>query len=153
MIARWAALLSAPVVAAATLDAQAATPRGAVVVPDGTRVRVEIADTWATRQQGLMFRKTLAANEGMIFVFDKPGYHAFWMKNTLIPLDMLWLDQGGRVVSLAGAVPPCQADPCPSYGGDAEAMYVVEVVAGFARQHGVKVGDRLKLENIPKQGT
>ena len=72
------------------------------------------------------------------------------MKNTLIPLDMLWLDPEGRVVSIARSVPPCKPDPCPSYPPTADALYVVELVAGFARQHSVKVGDALRLEGVPK---
>jgi hypothetical protein len=120
--------------------------------PDGTRVAVEIVDTDATRQRGLMFRTNLAPNEGMVFVFPRVGSYPFWMKNTLIPLDMLWLDPQGRVVSIARSVPPCKADPCPSYPPDADALYVVELVAGFAIQHGVKVGDLLKLEAVPKVG-
>ena len=132
--------------------AQSALPRGRVLFPDGARVSVDIVDTDATRQRGLMFRTSLAANEGMIFVFDVPGFYPFWMKNTLIPLDMLWLDPEGRVVSIASSVPPCKSDPCPSYPPTADALYVVELVAGFARQHNVKVGDVLKLEGVPKTG-
>jgi uncharacterized membrane protein (UPF0127 family) len=132
--------------------AQSVLPRGRVDFPDGARVAVEIVDTDATRQRGLMFRTSLAPNEGMVFVFPRVGSYPFWMKNTLIPLDMLWLDPGGRVVSIAQSVPPCKADPCPSHPPDADALYVVELVAGFANQHGVKVGDLLRLEGVPKTG-
>lgn len=128
---------------------QYATPRGEVIFPDGTRVSVEIAATDAERQRGLMFRKALAPNEGMIFIFDEVGFYPFWMKNTLIPLDMIWLDPEGRVVSIAPSVPPCKADPCPTYPPSAEALYVVEVVSGFAKAHGVKIGDRLVLKGLP----
>jgi uncharacterized protein len=131
--------------------AQYAAPTGEVVFPDGTRVKVEIADTEAKRQRGLMFREQLAPNEGMIFLFDELDYYPFWMKNTLIPLDMLWLDPDGRVVSIAQSVPPCKADPCPSYFPDAKSVYVVEVVSGFVREHKVKVGDVLQLRNVPKK--
>ncbi len=129
---------------------QWASPRAGVVFPDQTRVTVEIADTPPKRQRGLMFRETLAPNEGMIFLFEEPGFYPFWMKNTLIPLDMLWLDERGRVVSIAESVPPCEADPCPSYPPTAgtSALYVVEVVSGFTRQHNVKVGDVLTLEGL-----
>jgi hypothetical protein len=145
-----AILLASTLIAARN---QSAVPRGWVIFRDGTKVSVEIAATPARRQMGLMFRTHLPSNEGMIFVFDQPGPYAFWMKNTLIPLDMLWLDGGGRVVSIATAVPPCKTDPCPNYPPDANAMYVVEVASGFAKAHGVKVGDALKLEGIPKKGT
>ncbi len=134
---------------------QWAEPRGEVTFPDQTSVRVEIADTPATRQMGLMFRENLLPSEGMVFIFDEPGYFPFWMKNTLIPLDMLWLDAEGRVVSIAQSVPPCEADPCPSYPPDpgSTATYVVEVVAGFAKQHAVSRGDVLELKGIARPGT
>lgn len=142
VVAVWAAWVGVAL-------AQYATPRGEVIFPDGTRVSVEIAATDAQRQRGLMFRKSLAPNEGMIFIFDDVGFYPFWMKNTLIPLDMIWLDPDGRVVSIAASVPPCKADPCPTYAPSADALYVVEVVSGFTKAHGVKVGDRLLLKGLP----
>ncbi|MCU0255790.1 MAG: DUF192 domain-containing protein [Vicinamibacterales bacterium] len=130
--------------------AQYAKPRGEVVFPDKTRVSVEIAVTDAERQRGLMFRERMAPNEGMVFVFDQDGTYPFWMKNTLIPLDMIWVDRDYRIVDIAHSVPPCKADPCPSYGHKGSATYVVEVVSGFARQRGVKVGDVLVFAGVPK---
>jgi uncharacterized membrane protein (UPF0127 family) len=126
------------------------SPRATVVFKDQTRVTAEIADTDDKRQRGLMFREALDQNEGMIFIFDEPGFYPFWMKNTLISLDMLWVDVHGKIVSIAQSVPPCEADPCPSYPpiAGSSALYVVEVVAGFTRQHGVKVGDTLIIEGF-----
>lgn len=132
--------------------AQHAAPRGTIVFPDGTRVSVEIADSPEARERGLMFRRPLAPNEGMVFVWGAPGFYPFWMKNTLIPLDIIWLDDKGKVVSIAPSVPPCKADPCPTYPPRGNASYVVEVVAGFAAAHDVKVGDVLKLSGIPARG-
>jgi uncharacterized membrane protein (UPF0127 family) len=140
---------------------QWATPVAEVVFPDQTRVRVEIADTDAKRRRGLMFRTELPQNEGMIFLFDRPGYYPFWMQNCLIALDMLWLDPSARVVSIAHSVPPCQlancAPPCPSYDcpntapdPGTEALYVVEVASGFAKKHAVKVGDVLTLSGVTR---
>jgi uncharacterized membrane protein (UPF0127 family) len=142
-------LLIAAVHAAAV---QSKLPRGRAVFPDETAVSIDIADTEPVRERGLMFRERLAPNEGMIFVFPQSGYYPFWMKNTLIPLDMLWLDGSGRIVSIARSVPPCKADPCPSYPPDANASYVIEVVSGFSREHGLKVGDVVKLEGVPSRG-
>ena len=140
-------------------EGQWAVPTAEVVFPDKTRVRVEVADTDQKRQRGLMFRKELAANDGMIFVFDQAGYYPFWMQNCVISLDMLWLDSAGRVVSIAESVPPCRLPgcppPCPSYDcpnqppdRGTEALFVVEVMSGFAKTHGVKVGDLLELKGI-----
>ena len=136
------------VVAAATALAQGSAPRGEVVFADGTRVAVEIADTAALRQRGLMWRRHLAAGEGMVFVFPEEGDYPFWMKNTLIPLDMIWVDANRRVVAIAHSAQPCEADPCPTYPPHARALFVVEVVAGFAKAHAVAVGDVLTFANI-----
>ena len=135
----------------AKINRQWATPRGEVIFPDQTRVSVEIADTDERRQRGLMFRERLAPGEGMIFLFDEPGSHPFWMKNTLIPLDMIWLGPDEHIVWIAHSVPPCKADPCPSYGHEGVALYVVEVVSGFAKQHGLRVGDKLTLKGIARR--
>ncbi|HSL20055.1 MAG TPA: DUF192 domain-containing protein [Vicinamibacterales bacterium] len=134
----------------AHVNGQWASPRGEVTFPDSTRVTVEIADTDAKRQRGLMFRERMAPGDGMIFLFDEPGNYPFWMKNTLIPLDMIWLDKDARIVWIAESVPPCKADPCPSYDHKGQALYVVEVVSGFAKQHKLKVGDKLVLEGIKR---
>ena len=127
---------------------QRAAPRAEVIFRDKSTVLVEIADTDEKRARGLMFRQTLAPSEGMIFVFDEPGFHPFWMKNTLIPLDMIWLDAEYRILSIAHSVPPCKADPCPSYPHEGAATYVVEVVSGYARRHGLKVGDRVVVKGL-----
>jgi hypothetical protein len=129
-------------------SAQASAPRGEVTFPDMTRVVVEIARTPDQRARGLMFREKMAPNEGMVFIFDEAGFYPFWMKNTLIPLDMIWVDPQFRIVSISHSVPPCKADPCPSYPPGGNALYVVEVVSGFARQHGLAPGDRLVFTNI-----
>ena len=126
--------------------AQSTGSGGWVTFPNGTKVGVEIADTEATRARGLMFRRSLAQDQGMIFLFEQSGLHPFWMKNTIVPLDILWLDQSGRIVSIAHSAPPCTVDPCPSYPPGTEARAVVEVVAGFAKQHRVKVADVVKID-------
>jgi uncharacterized membrane protein (UPF0127 family) len=136
--------------------AQSALPRGEVVFPDSTRVAVEVASTPAARERGLMFRTHMAPNEGMVFVFPETGHYPFWMKNTLIPLDIVWVDRQFTVVHVAASVPPCKADPCPTFPPPAspkgDALYVVELVSGFAAQHGVKAGDTLVFRNVPAPG-
>lgn len=88
----------------------------------------------------------------MLFLFPEKARHAFWMKNTLIPLDILWIDEARTVVHIERAVPPCQADPCPSYAPDRQALDVLELAAGEAAARGIEVGDVLELrggiENI-----
>lgn len=135
----------------AAAAAQYAAARGEVIFPDKTRVSVELAVTPEERARGLMFRTEMAPNEGMVFVFEEPGFYPFWMKNTLIPLDMVWVDAGYRVVSIQHSVPPCKKDPCPNFSPSSDnAVYVVELVSGFARDHGLKKGDTLVFKNVPK---
>lgn len=132
--------------AATNTPAAAAGPR--IVFPDGFAVSVEVAANDETRQQGLMYRDQLAENRGMIFLFTQPGEYPFWMKNTLIPLDMIWLDAAHRIVHIAHDVPPCKADPCPSYPPNAQSSYVLETAAGVAARHKLKDGDVLRYEGL-----
>lgn len=115
------------------------------VVLKGKSFYVEVADNDPARMQGLMFREQMAADRGMIFLFGEEAMQAFWMKNTLIPLDILYFDSKFRLVSAQTDVPPCKADPCPSYPTSAPAQYVLELNAGMADKLGVKVGDKLEF--------
>lgn len=114
-----------------------------VFLTGGQAVTAELAVTDEARAKGLMFREKLLADQGMLFVFEADGYHSFWMKNTLIPLDLLWLDAARRVVHIEADVPPCCEDPCPTYGPKIPARYVLELKAGSAAALGVKLYDRL----------
>jgi len=114
----------------------------------GVQVRAEVVDTPPAMERGLMFRESLPQNEGMLFVFERTGVYPFWMKNTLIPLDIVWLDEDWRIVSIAASVPPCRADPCPSYPPSGPARYVVEVNGGFTRTHGIARGDRVVVAGV-----
>ncbi len=102
--------------------------------------QVEIADTDATRQQWLMFREELGTQSGMLFVFESSYPHGFWMKNTLIPLDMIWIDEQMKIVDIQTAL-PCVADPCPSFIPNGNATYVLEVNAGLWEQLWLKKWD------------
>ena len=119
------------------------------VTPDGTHVHLELALTDEERQLGLMFRDTLPSDHGMLFIFDTDGPLEFWMKNTFIPLDFVWVSAAGEVVDLRAHVPPCRSDPCPSYGSGKPARAVLEVNAGFAAAHGVRLGQQLTFPNVP----
>jgi uncharacterized membrane protein (UPF0127 family) len=140
-------LLACGVNTSAPAPAQPPAAAGpSVVLPDGYVVHVEIASDDATRQQGLMYRDTLARDRGMLFFFPESGNYPFWMKNTLIPLDMIWIDDQKRVVHVAANVPPCKADPCPSVPPNANARYVLEIAAGEAARHGLANGQTLKFQ-------
>lgn len=102
---------------------------------------IEIADTFASRQQGLMNREYLPQDAGMLFVFDVPGSYWFWMKNTLIPLDIIWMDEDFVVVDTA-TMTPCQADPCPIYNHSWQALYALEINAGLVEEYDVVPGSQ-----------
>lgn len=105
------------------------------------RFSVEIADDDGERAQGLMFRETLGAAQGMLFVYPRPGSHSFWMKNTLIPLDMLFVTPDGVVQHVhAMAVP---GDLTPIGGGDG-VLAVLEIRGGLAAAMGIEPGDEIR---------
>ena len=115
------------------------TAGGEVTVP------VEVANTPAKRERGLMGRQSLASDAGMVFVFPKDSKDAFWMKDTLIPLSIAFYDDRGRIVSLLD-MEPCRAQPCPLYSPGAAYRGALEVNRGAFDRWGVRVGDRLRLE-------
>jgi YVTN family beta-propeller protein len=112
----------------------------------GIPVYVDVANDPEEQSKGLMFRKSMEWNNGMFFVNDDVKYLAFWMKNTYIPLDMIFVDKDLRIVDIKEDVQPClQEDICPSYPSKQPAKYVLEVNAGFVHQNGIRVGDTLYL--------
>lgn len=117
---------------------------------NGECVSLEIVDSPEERAVGLMNRTVLAPNWGMLFVFDQSGRHYFWMKNTLVALDMIWLDENQKIVGIRHAL-PCEAEPCPVYAPedpDASAKFVVEVNSGFSEKNGVRQGQKIAFKNL-----
>ena len=114
----------------------------------GHRFDIEVATDEAARQRGLMFRDSMADDHGMLFVFGDPAMRTFWMKNTRIPLDILYFDQNYKLVSAALRTPPCHSagDNCPVYPSSGAAQYVLELNAGIAEKLGVKPGDTLSVQ-------
>jgi uncharacterized protein len=122
-----------------------------VVLPSGAVFALEVARTPEQTAQGLMFRESLAPSTGMVFLFDAPRPQAFWMKNCHFALDMVFTRKDGTVVDVLENVPPCDADPCPSYPSRAPADTVVELTAGEAKRHGVVTGARLSFFSVPER--
>lgn len=105
------------------------------------KLRVEVADNDAEREQGLMWRKSLAPDQGMLFDFKTPRPVAFWMKNTLIPLDMIFIQQDGTILSIARNTVPHDETPVPSGGA---VVGVLEIAGGRAAALGLLPGDKVR---------
>ena len=118
---------------------------------DGQCVKVEIVQTQKERERGLQNRGSLDKDAGMLFIFAKSGKHGFWMKNTLISLDMIWLNNYQEIVYIQENAVPCRMPPCKIYSPDRDALYVLEVNAGYAEEQGLKVGDRADFKIKFKQ--
>lgn len=108
---------------------------------------VEIADDEKERAQGLMFRDSMARGAGMLFVYPKPQRAAFWMKNTLIPLDIIFLDQTGRVITIQADAIPGDLTPLP--GGD-NVFAVLEINGGLSAQYGISIGSEMRHKVFSK---
>lgn len=119
-----------------------------VTLSSGTRslsLWVEIADDPPEHAEGLMGRTELGEDRGMLFIFPDSRPLNFWMKNTLIPLDVLYFDAAGEFVSIR-TMDPCTIDPCQGYPSDGSAKYALEVEAGFASREGVGEGWRMEIK-------
>ena len=118
-------------------------------LPDAFVVKLELAVTQQEVAEGLMYRPSLPENRGMLFIFDDDRYPSFWMKNTLISLDLIFLDSAGSVVDIVANVPPCATDPCPTYSPRKPARAVLEVASGTAAAHGIEPGDAIAFDRVP----
>jgi len=128
------------------LTACSALASGATVELNGKRFEVEIAADPESQTRGLMFRDSMAPDHGMLFTFDETQVRTFWMKNTRIPLDILYFDDHYKLVSMQQRVPPCSlGDRCPVYPSTGPARYVLELNAGTAEKLGTKAGDTLTV--------
>jgi uncharacterized membrane protein (UPF0127 family) len=124
-------------------------PLPRAVLPDGFAIDLELALTAEEISSGLMFRPSLPDSRGMLFLFDRPRLPSFWMKNTLVPLDLVFLDGTGAVVDVIANVQPCAADPCPNYPPSSPTRAVLEIVAGGASAHGLAIGTIIQFERVP----
>jgi uncharacterized membrane protein (UPF0127 family) len=111
----------------------------------GHPLKVEVAQSDAEREKGLMHRKSLGRDDGMVFVFDEPGYHAMWMKNTLIPLSVAFVDREGTILSIHDMEP----QTLTTHQSAGPSIYAVETNKGWFAQKKVKVGD--KVTGLPKK--
>jgi uncharacterized membrane protein (UPF0127 family) len=110
------------------------------------KINIEVADNGPERQQGLMFRKSMPENEGMLFIFPEDDDQAFWMKNTIMPLDIIFINSDKQIVKIYKNTTPYSEKSLPS---GKKAMYVIETVAGFCDKFGVAEGDKINYNYQP----
>jgi hypothetical protein len=125
---------------AASAAAQSAAPRTIELGAGMHLIHAEVADSFATRMQGLMHRTSLPPNGGMLFVFDEDAIHCMWMKNTLIPLSVAFLDASGAIINVADMQPQTEQSHCAAR----PARYALEMTQGWFAQRGVRAGTRLR---------
>ncbi len=140
----------APVAAAPASRPAAIAPTA--IFPDGHRVSLRLATEPQAQALGLMYVEALPDGEGMLFLFPEDSQRTFWMKNCKIPLDMIWLDSGNRVVDITEEAPPCAKEPCPQYGPRAAMRNVLEVRGGLSKAHGLRAGDTVVILGADARG-
>ena len=107
---------------------------------------VEIVSSQEELSTGLMFRKSLNENSGMLFIFPEENFHSFWMKNTLIPLDIIWINSDNEIVFIKHNAQPCLENDCENFTSNEKALYVLELNSGIANEIGLEVGDNVKFK-------
>jgi uncharacterized protein len=117
-----------------------------VRLPGGQVIRAETMIDNMDLTRGMMFRSSLAPDRGMLFVHPRPGNYSYWMYQTLIPLDIVWLDSNRNIVEMVENAQPCktQASKCAQYGGKQISAYVLEMGGGMAKKYGLMLGQRIQ---------
>ena len=111
----------------------------------GHKIQVEVVTTLEKQALGLMYRTAMATDHGMLFVYKQPAQMSFWMKNTRIPLDILYFDQNLELINISADTPPCTTPICPAYPSAGPAQYVLEINAGLAAQWQLEKNEKLSL--------
>ena len=117
-----------------------------VTFENSRTISAEIANTSESRAIGLMNRTKLEEQKGMLFIFPNSDYHSFWMKNTLLPLDIIFIDEDYTIKDIISAK-PCLSDPCPVYKPKEKAKYVLEVNQNWTKRNGIEIGIKIKIES------
>ena len=116
---------------------------------NGKAFRLDIADSFPKKMLGLMHRKHIKPDEGMLFDFGSPGRYDIWMLNMKFPIDIIWLDKDARIIKIDANAEPCTSIlSCRAHASPENAMYVVELASGAAKSSGMKNGSRFILPNI-----
>jgi uncharacterized membrane protein (UPF0127 family) len=117
-----------------------------VTLPGGQIIKAESAVDTRDMLRGLMFRSSLAPDHGMLFIHPVSGLYSYWMYETYIPLDMIWMDESHKIVELVESAPPCKtvASKCAHFGGHETARFVLELNGGAIRKYGIKMGETIQ---------
>ena len=135
----------AAIVALVALYCASCIAEGPYVRLKGETFTIEVADSPGKQELGLMFRDSMPKDHGMLFIFPGESMRSFWMKNTRIPLDIIYFDAEFRLVSVSSAK-PCRTTRCPGYPSDGPAKYVLELNQGLADELQLEVGDRIEIK-------
>jgi len=147
LITLYNALLLLVAITATKPSAQTvSTHWGSLTFTNNKNIVIEIADTPALRASGLMHRTELGKNLGMFFVYPDQTLQGVWMKNTLLALDVIFISDDGKIVSILENLLPCRHDPCPVYTSTAAAQYMLEVRSGFIAEQNIKIGQEVIIE-------
>jgi uncharacterized membrane protein (UPF0127 family) len=144
-LAPLALVLAIACTTSSSVTPETCPPAGSVSFSGQRTLTVQLAEDDATRARGLMGVTTLGADHGMAFVWDEPTTGSFWMKDTLIPLSIAFVDADGQIVTIR-EMTPCQTDPCPTNDADAPYTMAIEANAGWFDAHGIGVGELARLE-------
>lgn len=116
-----------------------------ITLPGGQVIKTEFVYDTMDALRGMQFRQSIAPDHGMLYAHRIPGKYGYWMYQTLIPLDMIWMDSNHDIVEIVDNCPPCKgpASQCPHYGGHEVAKYVLQLGGGMARKYGLKLSGRI----------
>ena len=147
MLKRPISIVALLVLLLGNLTACEAHPKVTIITQEGREIafQVEIADTPAKRERGLQYRKDLAHDGGMIFLFPAESTQSFWMKNTPIPLDMIFINRERRIVGIVEETLPFSLD---SRSVGAPSQYVLEINGGLSKRYGIRAGDSVRFDGI-----
>lgn len=134
-------------VAGCVFNSDTDLPGPTVTISDVT-VQVEIADDLEERRKGLMYRSELPQFSGMWFIFEDEKPRTFWMKNMVIPIDIIYISKDLEIVSIVKSAQPCEADPCGVYPSFEAVQYVLEVNAGFADRYNIQTGQSVLVDTV-----
>ena len=135
--------------AAALSETPPKPPSPTAVFPDGFSATIELAITPDELAQGLMFRPSLPDDRGMLLIFSEERLPNIWMMNTLVALDLVYLDRTGRVVDVITDAQPCPGEPCPRFTPKLPAQAVLEIPAGAAGAHAITEGTVIEFTHVP----